>query len=186
MLAAALPTWAFVLAYSGTGKAPEANSLLSHNVAMRRDIMLRHPYQTFRRSYCSSLLYFDLKRAGARIVYQPAQRVAHGMTFRWWVRIHFRRGWECYTGRELDPSWPRIRFVAKMKFVEPVALRMGLVLRDARHWFRYARVVGVGGVRAILLWPLVIAAVFTARTAEMAGMYAGLTKPQLTKDLARF
>ncbi len=186
MLTAALPTWGFVLAYKGRHRTPEANSLLSHNVAFRRHILLKHPFRPFERSFNSSLLYFELIRAGATVAYQPLQKVAHGMTFRWWFRVHFRRGWETYLGRDADPSWPRIGILEKMKFVEPVALRMGLVLRDARHWFRHSRVLQVGAARAVLWFPLALLVSFTARSAEMVGMYAALTMPRTAERAARF
>ena len=186
MLTAALPTWGFVLARTGSGERPRADSLLGHNVAMRRDVLLRHPYGAFKQSFGSSLLFFELMRSHARVVYQPAQKVAHGMTLRWWLRLHFRRGWETYGGRDADPAWPRIRILEKMKPIEPIVLRMGLVLRDARHWFRYSRVVGVSRVRAVLLFPLALVVSFVARSAEMVGMYAALIQPRATEHLARF
>jgi glycosyltransferase involved in cell wall biosynthesis len=186
MLAAALPTWGFVLAHNRGRETPKANSLLSHNVALRRDVFLKHPYRPFKRSFNSSLLYFELMRSGATVVYQPTQKVAHGMTFGWWFRVHFRRGWETYLGREADPSWPRIRLLEKVKPVEPVALRMGLVLRDARHWFRYTRVLEAGRIRAILWFPLALLVSFAARSAEMVGMYAALVMPRTTEHVARF
>jgi len=186
MLAAALPTWGFVLAGSGRREPPQANSLLSHNVALRRDTLLEHPFRPAHRSFNSSLLYFELVRAGAKVVYQPAQQVAHGMTLRWWLRLHFRRGWETYIGRDSDPSWPRLPIPSKLKAIEPVALRMGLVFRDSRHWFRYRRVVGVSRMRAIRLFPLVLLTSFAARSLEMAGMYAALIRPRWAEHLARF
>ncbi len=184
MLAAALPTWAFQLA---RGAAPEAAALMAHNVALRRDLLLQHPFRHLRRSFSSSLLYFELVRSGAKIAFQPEQRVAHGMNLRWWLsRGHFRRGWETYSGRASDPDWPRIPALEKLAFLEPILLRMGLVCRDARHWFRYSRVVGVSRVRALYLFPLVVLASCTARTAEMVGMYAALFAPRASERQARF
>ncbi len=71
MLAAALPSWAFVLAYDSLPGAPRAASLLGHNVAMRRELFLKHSFPTAAHSFPSSLLYFALARAGARIVSSP-------------------------------------------------------------------------------------------------------------------
>jgi hypothetical protein len=184
MLAASLPSWAFQLARSAT---PAAGALLAHNVAFRRDVLLQHPFRNYNRSFPSSLLYFELVRLGAKIAYQPDQRVAHGMSFRWWLsRAHFRRGWETYSGRDLDPAWPRIAGLGKMKMIEPLVLRMGLVCRDAPHWFRYSRVVGVSRMRSLYLFPLALVASFAARTAEMIGMYAALLAPEASEHQARF
>ena len=41
--------------------------------------------------------------------------------------------------------------------------------RDALHWFRFSRVVGVSRFRAVALFPLVLLSSFAARTAEMTG-----------------
>ena len=63
---------------------------------------------------------------------------------------------------------------------------MGLVCRDARHWFRFSRVLGVGRLRALFLFPIALAASFFARTAEMIGMYAALLAPNASRHQARF
>src|SRR5262249_46625107 len=150
--AAALPSWAFQVARTPT---PQAGALFGHNVALRRDLLLQHPFPMFRRSFSSSVLYFELVRSGAKFAFQPEQKIVHGMNFRWWLfRKHFRQGWETYDGRKADPAWPRIPVLEKVKFIEPPLLRMGLVCRDARHWFRYTRVVGVSRARALYIFPL--------------------------------
>lgn len=187
MLAASLPSWAFALAVTTPGQPLGASALLAHNLGIRRDLLRRHPFPAAKRSFCSSLLYFELVRSGAKFCYQPEQKVVHGMTFRWWIsRRHFRRGWETYIGRNTDQSWPRIRLLERMKIIEPVVLRMALVCRDARHWFRFGRVIGISRSRTILLFPLAVLASFTARAAEMVGMYAALVAPEATEHQARF
>jgi glycosyltransferase involved in cell wall biosynthesis len=187
MLAFALPTWSFALSRASRAGEPEAAALMAHNLGIRRALFLQHRFPLFERSYSSSLLFFELVRSGARFSYQPEQRVAHGVTARWWLtRAHFRRGWETYEGRNSDPSWPRIAALERLKWIEPIVLRMGLVFRDARHWFRYARVVGVSEMRMALIFPLAVAASGAARTAEMVGMYAWLFAPRATEHQARF
>jgi hypothetical protein len=109
------------------------------------------------------------------------------MTFGWWLgRKHFRTGWETYFGRGADKDWPRIPVLEKMKFIEPVVLRMGLVIRDARHWFTFAPVVGLSRTRTMVLFPVALLASLGARTAEMVGMYAVLLAPKSTEYQARF
>ena len=187
MLAAALPSWAFALARTTNCQSPEASALMAHNLGIRRDLLRQHPFRTMKRSYCSSLLYFELVRSGVKFCYQPEQKVAHGMTFRWWIsRGHFRRGWETYSGRKADQSWPRIRLLERMKIIEPIVLRMALVCRDARHWFRFGRVIGISRTRTILVFPLAVLASCTARAAEAVGMYAALVAPEATEHQARF
>ena len=186
MLAAALPTWGFVLSPARRGEPWKAGSLMSHNFAMRRQWLLDHPFREAARSFNSSLLFFELVRAGARTVYQTEQRVTHAMSLQWWFRAHFRRGWETYCGRELDQDWPRLPIIHRFPLLEPPVLRMGLVCRDARHWFRFSSVLAVNRLRAVLLFPLVVALSFAARTAEMVGMYAALIAPRATQHHARF
>lgn len=187
MLTAALPSWSLMLARTAAGQAPRAACIMAHNVALRREVFLEHKFQTAKRSYSSALMYFELVRAGVKIAFQPEQTVAHGMTFRWWLgRRHFRTGWETYIARSTEKDWPRIPLLERIEFVEPFLLRMGLVLRDARHWFRFSRVVGVSRTRTIALFPLAVLASFAARGAEMVGMYAALFAPASTEHRARF
>ncbi len=187
MMAAALPSWSFTLAYSSSSKAPRANALVAHNVVFRRAWLLQHPFPTQRRSFGSSLQFFELRRAGAKFSYQPGQRIAHGMNFQWWLsRMHFRRGWETYEGRREDANWPRIGMLQGLPWIEPPVLRMGLVCRDARHWFRFSRVLGVSRVRSILFFPIALVASLFARIAEMIGMYAALLAPKESQHQARF
>lgn len=187
MLAAALPSWSLMLARKPSGNGPQAACIMAHNVGLRRDVFLRHKFQTPERSFSSALMYFELVRCGARIAFQIEQKVAHGMTFRWWLgRRHFRTGWETYVARTTEQDWPRIPVLERFKIIEPVLLRMGMVFSDARHWFRYSRVVGVSRTRAILLFPLAVLASFVARGAEMVGMYAAMFAPKSTEHRARF
>jgi hypothetical protein len=74
----------------------------------------------------------------------------------------------------------------KLPWIEPIVLRMGLVCRDASHWFRFSRVLGVGRVKAIFLFPIALVASFLARTSEMIGMYAALLAPKASEHQARF
>jgi hypothetical protein len=91
-----------------------------------------------------------------------------------------------YPGRSTDPSWPRIAVLQKLLWMEPPVLRMGLVCRDAQHWFGFSRVLGVSRAKAILLFPIALLASFFARTAEMIGMCAALLAPKATEHQARF
>jgi glycosyltransferase involved in cell wall biosynthesis len=187
MLAAALPSWSFQLARTSSPRNLQAASLFGHNLAIRRDLLLKYPFPVFQRSFSSSLLFFQLLRSGAKFSYQPQQRVAHAMTFRWWLsRKHFRRGWETYTGRALDRDWPRIPVLRHLPLIEPLVLRMGLVCLDARHWFRFSRVLGASRTKSVLLFPIALGASLCARSAEMIGMYSALLAPGSTERQARF
>jgi len=160
---------------------------MAHNVALRREVFLKHPFRPIRRSFCSALMYFELVRSGVNLSFEPEQKVAHATTLRWWLgRRHFRTGWETYIARAVDKDWPRIRALEKVKVIEPILLRMGLVCRDGPHWFRFAQVVGISRMQAIVLFPLAMVAAVAARGAEMVGMYAVLFAPKSTEYQARF
>ena len=187
MLAAAFTSWALVLARTRRSQGLQVGCIMAHNVALRREVFLRHPFRPLRRSFCSALLYLEMVRSGVKLSFEPEQKVAHAMTVRWWLgRRHFRTGWETYIARTVDKDWPRLRALEKMKWIEPVLLRMGLVCRDARHWFRFAPVVGLSRSRTVLLFPVALLASLAARTAEMVGMYAVLFAPESTEYRARF
>jgi glycosyltransferase involved in cell wall biosynthesis len=186
MLVAAFTSWALVLARTSR-KEPQVGCIMAHNVGLRRCVFLQHPFRPIRRSFCSALMYFELVRSGVKLSFEPEQKVAHAMTLRWWLgRRHFRTGWETYIARTVDKDWPRIPALEKIKFIEPVVLRMSLVIRDARHWFRFATVVGLNRRRTIFLFPLALLASVATRTAEMVGMYAVLLAPKSTEYQARF
>ena len=101
-------------------------------------------------------------------------------------RVWHQQGWETYQGRTADPSWPRLGFLRRLPWIEPVVLRMGLVARDARHWFRFSRMLGMSRVRAVFLFPIAVLGSLCARIAEMIGMYAALLVPKASEHQARF
>jgi hypothetical protein len=187
MMAASLPSWALMVSRTSDGPEPRAGCIMGHNVALRRTVFQQHGFRTAHRSFSSALMYFEMARLGTKIAFQPEQKVAHSVTFGWWLgRRHFRTGWETYVARESDKDWPRIPALERAWIVEPIVLRMGLVFRDARHWFRFAPAVGLSRPRTILLFPLAVLASLAARTAEMVGMYAALFAPKSTEYQARF
>lgn len=187
MLAAASISWGFVLSRSSRPGHPMAASLLGHNCGIRRETALRIPMRTDRGSFQSSVFYFDLVQHNAKVVYQPEQRAAHGINLVWWLsRRHFRTGWESYDSRKSHPLWPRLRWLEKLPWIEPIVMRGGMVPRDTLHWFRYRRVVGVGAAQAWLMLPLIVVTSAAARISEMAGMYGRLFFPEATRHQARF
>ena len=51
-------------------------------------------------------------------------------------------------------------------------------LADLPRWFRYARLLGVGPIRRVTLFPAVVALSAAAHGTEMAGMYSTLLAPR--------
>ncbi|MCX6612261.1 MAG: glycosyltransferase [Acidobacteria bacterium] len=187
LLAAASVSWGFVLSIRSEADKPIANSLVSHNAGIRREVALQVPYRTGQRSFQSSVFYRELREKQFQVVYSPGQRAAHQMTFWWWVtRRHFRSGWETENARREKVTWPKIGALEKVPWLEPIVLNGGFVLRDLRQWFLYRRVTGVSAVAAWLMLPLIFFMSAIARGAEMVGMYCWMVAPKRTAWQARF
>jgi glycosyltransferase involved in cell wall biosynthesis len=128
-----VPALAYVLE-QGDGTATGMN--LS-NVAFRRELLLRHPLEArIRRHGSCYLLFHHLRAAGARIVYEPRARVAHGCPNGVGIlQKHFDRGYDGVGVYRLDEQ---------------------CVLRGTRFFRRLGAIalVGITGRRIVLDWVL--------------------------------
>jgi glycosyltransferase involved in cell wall biosynthesis len=185
LLAAAAVTYGWVVGRPGPDGRPRAQGFLAHNVGFRAGVFHDHPYRTDLGRTCSSdLLFHDLIAGGRRIDLQPEQRAAHYFAWGWWLRtFHYRVGYEVYTQRREsvhDPS----RWVARTSVFEPVVTMAWHFLADQPRWFRHARLLGVGPIRRVALFPAVVALSAVARGAEMVGMYSTLLAPRAMRRWA--
>jgi len=175
-------TWGYVLGEDGAGR-PSPRGFLSHNVGFRAETFRLHRYRTdLGRSCAGTLLFDELRRAGAQIVLEPAQQVEHVFTLSWWLaRLHVRFGHEVHLLRRLRPehSWLRRTGAA-----EPLLTAAWHLALDVPQWLRFARALGVPVARRLALVPLVLATSAPARAAEAAGMYATLTAPARMRRFA--
>lgn len=180
--AAASISWGFIVGKGGNAEVVLPRGFLSHNVGFRAATFRQHPYRTdLGRTCAGSLLCKELRKAGAKIRFQPEQRVVHNFSFGWWVwRLHRRFGYEVFLLRRLDESYP-MRWFRWTKPLEPVVTMGWHQLLDMPQWFRFSTLVKVGRGRRFRLLPLVLAMSLLARGAEMVGMYATLLAPDAMK-----
>jgi glycosyltransferase involved in cell wall biosynthesis len=184
MLAAASVSWGGVVGRDEAGDLCAA-SFQSHNVGFSRAILERHRYRTDLGRTCAGwFLYKQLAEAGARIVFQPGQRVAHTFSAAWWgPRLHVRFGYEALQLRRLDEDWPR-RWLRRTAVLEPLLTTAGRVVLDLPNWIRVSEALGLPRRRRLALAPVVVGLSLVARTCELAGMYATLAAPQRMKRFA--
>lgn len=187
LLAAASVSWGFVLGIHSKEGKPIANSLLSHNAGIRREVAQQLSYQTGRQSFQSSVFYRDLVNRGFKVAYSPGQRAAHQMTFWWWVtRRHFRTGWETENARKQKVTWPTVKAFEKLPLLEPLVVYCGMMLRDSLLWFSFRRVTGVSAIGSWLILPLIFVVSSIARGAETVGRYCFMIAPERSARQARF
>ena len=182
MQLAASISWALL----GTSADPGSDDVYfqSHNVGFRADVIRAHPFRTdIRHRVAGVFLPAELKDAGARMRFQPAQKVAHSFDLRWWFKLHARFGYEVYRLRREHPDWPH-RWVRRTWVLEPPLTAGWHVLLDVRRWFVFGRLMGAGFARRVALLPLLFVMSGLARATEMAGMYATMVAPERMKRFA--
>jgi hypothetical protein len=156
----------------------------AHNVAFRASIARAHPFRTdIRHRVAGVFLPAELKAAGARLRFQPGQKVAHSFDPAWWFRLHARFGYEIYVLRRAHEDWPH-PWVRRTWILEPPLTAGWHALLDWCRWFRFGRLMGASMTRRVALLPLLIAMSALARGTEMAGMYATMLAPERMKRFA--
>jgi hypothetical protein len=183
MQVAASISWGGFLCAS-TAAGGDQVTFQAHNVAFRASIARAHPFRTdIRHRVAGVFLPAELRAAGARLRFQPGQRVAHSFAPAWWFRLHARFGYELYLLRRAHEDWPH-RWVARTWILEPPLTAGWHALLDWLCWFRFGRIMGATMTRRIALLPLVVVMSALARTVEMAGMYATMLAPERMKRFA--
>jgi hypothetical protein len=182
MQVAASISWALL----GTSAHPDSDDVYfqSHNVAFRAAVVRAHPFRTdIRHRVAGVFLPAALKDAGARLRFQPGQKVAHSFDPGWWSRLHARFGYEVYRLRREHAQWPH-RWVRRTWILEPPLTAGWHALLDWPRWFVFGRLMGASLARRIALAPVLLAMSALARTTEMAGMYATMVAPERMKRFA--
>ena len=169
----------FVVPRRGDADAPPAG-FLSHNVGFRAATFRRHAYRTdLGRTCAGSFLFASLRDAGARMVLEPRQRVAHVFSLGWWVlRLHRRFGYEVLLLRRMDDGSTRLGWL------EPPLTMLWHVALDVPQWWRFGRFAGIPVRRRMALLPLVLPMSLLARGGEMLGMVQTLAAPDAMKRFA--
>ena len=182
MQVAASISWALL----GISARPRSDEVYfqSHNVAFRASVARAHPFRTdIRHRVAGVFLPSALKAAGARLRFQPAQKVAHSFDPGWWFRLHARFGYEVYVLRRTHEDWPH-RWVRRTWILEPPLTAGWHALLDWPRWFVFGGLMGASLPRRVALLPLLLAMSALARATEMAGMYATMVTPERMKRFA--
>jgi hypothetical protein len=182
MQIAASISWAL----HGSSADPHSDDVYfqAHNVGFRGSVIRAHPFRTdIRHRVAGMFLPAELKEHGARLRFQPAQKVAHSFDPTWWFKLHARFGYEVYRLRREHPHWPH-RWVQRTWILEPPLTAGWHALLDWPKWFVFGRLMGAGLARRVALLPALAVMSAFARGAEMAGMYATMVAPERMKRFA--
>jgi glycosyltransferase involved in cell wall biosynthesis len=182
--AAASITWGWIVGKSKNRHPPPAVGFMDHNVAFRAEVFRSHHYRTDLGRICGApLLYRALTHAGAKIALQPRQQVVHYFSWRYWMRLHFRFGYEVFILRRLDKNYPN-QWIARTKVLEPLVTMAWHVLLDQPRWLRFSKLLRIGLLRRWALLPVVAVLSVAANASEMAGMYSTMLAPNAMKRWA--
>ena len=137
-------------------------------------MILEHPLEErVRRDGACSLLRYQLRAAGKRVVYEPEAGATHArddITGLNVLRKHYHRGFDGASLYDLDDSgvFQGTRLVRRFGAPALVGVTARRVLRDWAHIARHRRQIGVPA-RAM---PAFAAVSVITRTIELAGMMA--------------
>ena len=169
-LAAASVTWGWIVGRRGADGRVRAAGFMDHNLAFRAELFSEHRYEEdLGRTRGSYVLFQSLLADAKRIDFQADQRVVHYFAWFYWLRLHFRYGYEVYSLRRIEPNYPNL-WLARTWIFEPVLTFFWHVALDALRWFRVSRITPVSPLHRILLFPLVVALSIAAHTSEALGM----------------
>lgn len=174
--------WGYVVPRDGTSIP---NSFLSHNLGIRSEVFAKHKYRTdLGRTLAGSFFFDSLLESGAKVVFQPNQKIAHNFTLWWWIsRLHLRFGYEIFLLRRVNKYYPN-KLLAKLSLLEPLTSFFWHILLDVPLWFRFGRFLNLTYFRRVYLLPLLIFMSFLASGGEMIGMYMTIFFPKKMKRRA--
>ncbi|MFK8183181.1 MAG: glycosyltransferase family 2 protein [Phormidesmis sp.] len=162
----------------------EVRGFVGHNVAMPLEIFRESQYRTeFGRLIASPLLFANLASQGYSFVLHPKQRVVHYFEWLYWVRLHYRFGYEVYQLRRLDKDYPN-QWITKLGLLEAPMTMIWHMLLDIPRWFRFSRLLEMNVLTRVGLFPAVLVLSAVARGAEMFGMFATILTPEAMQDWA--
>ncbi len=169
-----VPDFSFVLEQDG-GTSTGMNI---NNVLFRRDVFLRHPFDPrIRRNGGCYFLFNQLRAAGARVLYEPRARTAHGFSGgATLLRKHFDRGYDGVTVYRLDER-AVLRGTRIFRRLGALALVGITGRRIALDWIRLVRQRRQIGISAPAV-PLFCAVVVGTRLIELAGGFAACVAPK--------
>jgi glycosyltransferase involved in cell wall biosynthesis len=177
-------TFGYILGRIRTGQLPEVRGFMDHNIALRASTYHRFPYREDQGRTCASpLLFRTLIHEGARLLLQPPQQVVHYFSWWYWLRLHFRYGYEVYQLRRLDKYYPN-RWIARSGIFEGVLTLIWHMLLNQPRWLRFSKLRGFSLLQRIALLPVVGVLSLAANSSEMLGIYATMLRPDVMKRWA--
>jgi cellulose synthase/poly-beta-1,6-N-acetylglucosamine synthase-like glycosyltransferase len=155
---------------SGDGAA---SGLMLNNMAILREVLLQHPLDArIRRNGGCYLLYHQLRARGARITYEPAAKVHHGLDIAGFgfLRKHFDRGFDGVSVYRCDDEGV-LRGTSLFRRFGAAILFPLTVRRIALDWLRLARERRQTGIHPAAV-PFFAAIAAGTRAVELAGAFA--------------
>lgn len=174
-----VPDFAYVLAEETGG----ASGFNINNVAIRREVLLAHPFDTrISRNGGCYFLFHQLRAAAERVLYEPRAAVAHGLDIRGFgfVRKHFDRGYDGVAIYRLD-SDAVLRGTRLFRRLGGVALVAIIGRRIGVDWMRLLRHRRQMGVPMVAL-PYFGAVAVTTRLIELAGGLTSIASSRMSKQ----
>lgn len=170
-----VPDFAYVL----TEKTGEASGFNINNVAFRRELLLRYPFDArIPRNGGCYFLFHQLRAGGQRVVYEPRAVVAHGLDIRGlgFVRKHFDRGYDGVTVYRLDEGavLRGTRLFRRLGAAGLVAITGRRILVDWLRMLRHRRQIGLSP----LALPFYGAVAAGTRLVELAGGLKAVVAPK--------
>lgn len=161
-----IPDFAYIL----TERDGQASGFNLGNVAFRRDLLLDLPLESrIRRNGGCYLLFHQIRRRGARMVYEPRAKVGHALDFEGvgFVGKHYQRGYDSVDvyRYDLDNSLRGTRLFRRFGAAALIAFTGRRILIDWARLVRHHRQMGV----ATLGVPYYAAVGAGLRLVELAG-----------------
>lgn len=178
-------SWGFVVGLGRPGDLTDAGGIVSHNLAMRREVARVHPFSTELGRNCGSpLMHGALTKAGCQVRFSRYQVVEHSFSLGWFFYpLHARLGWEEFMFLQLDAKTGNQGF-SSVSFREPLITMLGRVWFDLRRWFTYGRLLGLKGRQIWVRLPLLLVLSSLARAAGALGKYAAILSPRRSREWA--
>ncbi len=118
------------------GEAGEAAFLPGHNTSYKREVLLAYGDALASMLEAETLLHWDLRGRGYRLLFEPTAVVAHTNFSLWrsWIPIQFYNGWMFAGARQKAmPFWKRLVYMLGSPLIPVVRLaRIAAPLRPGR------------------------------------------------------
>ena len=156
--------------YLDRSRTSETGYLANNNCMVRRGVVAQHPFPTGLGPFTSVLHAHTIRRAGGRLLFEPAARVAHAFAG-WRMERDIRRnaGFAAIAIRCVDRALP-YAWLARLGYLSIPAFVLGRTLKNLWQALRFGRHYGVRWYQL----PLVAIFAVLVNALEVPGMVAAL------------